>query len=244
VLTSLNLSGNKIGSKRITGLSAALQGNRTLKSIGISVVGVENLKTFLCAFSKNKVLIELNLYGSDFGHEGIALLAEFLKTNKTLGALRLPFCRTEVGNSKNQACQLLIADADVKVLARALLKNRNLALLDLTNNYFSSVGAGALRDAIFDNQAITSLNIETDSSSEGQEILAEIKTLLRGNVKIKLYVATAAYIDLCLRHSPHYKKIISVAEINEEIGRQISLISSEASLAMANQVLEIPLIKV
>jgi hypothetical protein len=74
--------------------------------------------------------------------------------------------------------------------------------------------------------------------------LAEIKTLLRGNVKIKLYVATAAYIDLCLRHSPHYKKIISVAEINEEIGRQISLISSEASLAMANQVLEIPLIKV
>jgi hypothetical protein len=62
VLTSIDISGDKIGSKGIADLSKALQGNTTLKSLGVSVVGVKNLKTLLNIFDKNKTITTLDLY--------------------------------------------------------------------------------------------------------------------------------------------------------------------------------------
>jgi hypothetical protein len=233
VLTSIDISGNKIGSKGIENLSAALQGNTTLKSLGVSVVGVKNLQTLLNIFDENKTLVTLNLCDSHFERKGISLLAEFLRGNRTLEALRLERFRIKSGKPQQEVCPLL-SDEDAKLFAYALLENRNLALLSLVySTSFSFIGASALRNAIFDNHALTWLNFKFEDTQENRKILADISTLLRRNSRVKLHAATAAYIDLCLRYSPHCKKIISIPEINEEIAKQISLISSVTAVNMA-----------
>jgi Ran GTPase-activating protein (RanGAP) involved in mRNA processing and transport len=241
VLTSINISGNKIGSKGITDLSAALQGNTTLKSLGVSVVGVKNLKTLLNIFDKNKTLATLNLYGSYFEREGIHLLAEFLRENRTLGALQLDRCRIK-SRKPQQEVYPLLSDEDAILLAYALLQNRNLALLSLVHSTsFGPIGASALRNAICDNHSLTWLNFKFKNAQESRKISADISALLRRNSGVKLHSAAAAYIDLCLSYSPHRDKIISIPEINEEIAKQISLISSVTAVNMAEKVLDIPL---
>lgn len=241
VLTSIDISGNKIDSKGIKNLSAALKGNTTLKSLGVSVVGVKNLKAMLNIFGKNKTLATLNLYGSHFEREGISLLAEFLRGNRTLEAMRLECCRIKSEKSQQQAYSLL-SDEDAELFAYALLENRSLSLLNLVgSSSFNFKGVSALRNAIFDNHALTWLNFKSKDTQENQKIFADISTLLRRNSKVKLHAATAAYIDLCLRYSPHRKKIMSIPEINEEIAKQIVLISSVTAVNMAEKVLDIPL---
>jgi Ran GTPase-activating protein (RanGAP) involved in mRNA processing and transport len=241
VLTSIDISGNKIGSKGIADLSAALQGNTTLKSLGVTVVGIRSLKTLLNIFDKNKTLTILDLYGSHFEREGIHLLAEFLKGNRTLGALRLDCCRIKSGKPQYEVYPLL-NDGDAILFADALVQNRNLALLSLVHSSsFTYFGAVELGNAIYDNHSLTKLNFEFEDAHENREILADINTLLRRNSVVKLYTATVAYIDLCLRYSPHRKKIISIPEINEEIARQILLISSVTAVDMAEEVLDVPL---
>ena len=241
VLTSIDISGNKIGSKGIADLSKALQGNTTLKSLGVSVVGVKNLKTLLNIFDKNKTITTLDLYRSHFEREGISLLAGFLRGNRTLGALRLEGCRIKSGKRQRQVYPSL-SDEDAKLFAYALLENRNLVLLNLVGSAsFSFIGASALRNAICDNQALTWLDFGFNDTRENRKILADISILLRRNSRVKLHTATAAYIDLCLRYSPHRKKIISIPEINEEIAKEISLISNITAVNMAEKVLDVPL---
>ncbi|MFL6719043.1 MAG: hypothetical protein ACJ8G3_22065 [Burkholderiaceae bacterium] len=241
VLTLIDISGNKIGSKGIADLSTALRGNTTLKSLGVTVVGVKNLKTLLNIFDKNKTLTILDLYGSHFEREGIHLLAEFLKGNRTLGALRLDCCRIKSGKPQHEFYPLL-TDGDAILFADALVQNRNLALLSLAHSSsFSYFGAVALGNAICDNHSLTKLNFKFNDAQENREILADINALLRRNSLVKLYTATVAYIDLCLRYSPHRKKIISIPEINEEIAKQIVLISSVTAVNMAEEVLDVPL---
>ena len=240
VLTSIDISGNKIGSKGIADMSAALQGNSILKSLGVSVVGVKNLKTLLNIFGK-KTLATLNLYGSHFEREGVSLLAEFLRGNRTLEALRLERFRIKSGKPQHEVHPLL-SDEDAKLFAYALLENRNLALLNLVGSAsFSFIGASALRNAICDNQALTWLDFGFNDTRKNRKILADISTLLRRNSGVKLHAATAAYIDLCLRYSPHRKKIIIIPEINEEIAKQIVLISNITAVNMAEKVLDVPL---
>lgn len=241
VLTSIDISGNKIGSKGIADMIAALQGNSILKSLGVSVVGVKNLKTLLNIFGKNKTLATLNLHGSHFEREGVSLLAGFLRGNRTLEALRLERFRIKSGKPQHEVHPLL-SDEDAKLFAYALLENRNLALLNLVGGAsFSFIGASALRNAICDNQALTWLDFGFNDTRENRKILADISTLLRRNSRVKLHTATAAYIDLCLRYSPHRKKIISIPEINEEIAKEISLISNITAVNMTEKVLDVPL---
>jgi len=240
-LISINISGNKIGSKGIEDLSAALRENTTLKTLGVSVVGIKNLKTLLNIFDKNKTLATLDLYGSHFEREGIRLLAEFLRENRTLKALRLEQYRIKPRNRQQEVYPLL-TDEDAKLFAYALLENRNLDLLSIfSSSSFSSIGISALRNAIFDNHALTWISLKFNDTHENRKIWADINALLIRNSKVKLHTATAAYIDLCLRYSPYRKKIISIPEINKEIAERISLISPVTALNMAEKVLDVPL---
>lgn len=164
-----------------------------------------------------------------------------MRGNRTLGALRLEGCRIKSGKPQRQVYPSL-SDEDAKLFAYALLENRNLALLSLVGrSSFSSIGMNALRNAICDNHALTWLNLKSKDMQENRRILADISTLLRRNSRVKLHTATAAYIDLCLRYSPHRKKIISIPEINEEIAKEISLISNITAVNMAEKVLDVPL---
>jgi hypothetical protein len=153
----------------------------------------------------------------------------------------LEHCRIK-SRKRQQEISPLLSDEDAKLFAYALFENRNLALLNLVgSSAFSSIGISALRNAIFDNHALTWISFEFNHTQENREIWNDINALLIRNGKVKLHAATAAYIDLCLRYSPHSKRIISIPEINKEIAEQISLISSVTAVNMAEKVLDIPL---
>lgn len=228
-LTSFDFSGNRIGPKGIAAISTALESNTTLKSLGMSIVGADNLERFLQAFNKNTTLTSLNLYGSNIGPNGIKIIANFLTNNKTLTSLSLSSCKTSEEMPKTFLYKTLISDQDIQVLAEALATNSTITSLDLSYNFISSKGVKALMNVIDKhNWTLTSLNISDENSRE------DIEPLLQRNINAEAKAATATYIDLCLRFSPHSKQIVSIPEINAQIAQQLLLISSETARALTN----------
>ena len=140
VLTTLNLSGNGIGSADAAAIAEALRGNVALKSLHISSnrLGHEGATAIANALKGNRVLKTLDLSNNQIRAEGAAAIAEALQGNAVLKKLYLR------GNN--------IGDAGAVAIAEALRVNGVLKTINLRGNWLGTEGWCAIFAALRDNK--------------------------------------------------------------------------------------------
>jgi len=171
-LINLTLTRNGLGSEGFIQLSHFLNGNTRLQKLAILQNVIDDLsvasslsnafknhatlkKLVLCNCGLNNISIlgellkgcirmdALGITKNDFVSEGVALIANFLRSNKTLGLLQL------YGNK--------ITDDDALVLASVLKYNTNLQQLNLSHNDITEEGQKTLLKAAFDPTTMESI---------------------------------------------------------------------------------------
>jgi Ran GTPase-activating protein (RanGAP) involved in mRNA processing and transport len=123
VVTTLQLTNNKIGDAGSAGIAVALVQNQTLTTLGLggNRIGDVGSLAVAVALRSNSTLTKLVLSHNNIGPAGVVALAETLKTNSSLTSLDLS------GNGVNDEG----ATALLKVLKEC---NSTLMLLNLTDN--------------------------------------------------------------------------------------------------------------
>ncbi|XP_067050400.1 NLR family CARD domain-containing protein 3-like isoform X2 [Acropora muricata] len=161
-LTSLDLSGNSIGSKGASSLSEVLRVNTSLTSLCLTdnSIGAEGASSLSEALRVNTSLTSLDLRVNSIGDEGANSLSKALKVNTTLTSLDLYF------NS--------IGGEGASSLFEALRVNTSLTSLNLSHNSIGSEGASSLSEALRVNTSLTSLNLSRNPiRDEGASSLSE-----------------------------------------------------------------------
>ena len=190
VLTSLDLSNNRISGYQgsgysaagITALAEALRGNRVLTKLNLRNCGidVEGAKAIGSALAVKGVLTHLDLSRNSIGHEchyaygpgcgiysdaGITAIAEALRVNGVLTHLDL---------SRNH-----IGDRGAVAIADALRDNRVLIELRLAKNYIGPTGATAIAEALRVNRGVLKrLDISDNNIGDVVVMLSLILTLI------------------------------------------------------------------
>jgi hypothetical protein len=123
--------------------SDALKSHSTLerlifKKCGLNIIPI--LGGILEACGRIKVLV---IEKNNVGSEAVALIANFIRSNKNLETLRLKY---------ND-----ITDNDTNLLAAALKKNTNLKRMDLQNNNITEEGEKILLKALYDPTSMDSI---------------------------------------------------------------------------------------
>lgn len=149
VVTSLNLSGSKIGGTlvRLRAIANVLAHNSTLENLDLRATERGNAGATILAegLEKNRGLKSLLLNGNRIGPEGGEALAYVVKMNATLKELSLG--RNGIGSRGAQA------------IAEALSTNNTLVDLDLNDNQIVEPGSVVLAQALNTNQTLRRLNL-------------------------------------------------------------------------------------
>jgi len=147
-LTSLSLSGDKIGAKAVRHLAGALEVNQTLTSLSLSgkKIGAKAVGHLAGALEVNQTLTSLSLSGKKIGAKAVGRLAGALKENQTLTSLE--FVHNDIG------------DKGVKHLAKALKVNKTLRSLKIAADFHNDIGDAGVRylgEALEVNKTLISL---------------------------------------------------------------------------------------
>jgi hypothetical protein len=107
------------------------------------------------------MLTALDISNDDIGVDGAAVVADFLRTNRTLIMLNI------AGNN--------VGDKGVKTIVEALQANKNtaLAILNICGNSISNEGAEAVADLLRTNKTLTTVDLSWNNiADEGARIIA------------------------------------------------------------------------
>ncbi len=165
-LTTLDISGTKIGNAGATALANILLRNTKLLHLEIRNCGItaDGARDFANALKTNKTLQTLYLRGNKIGDEGAKFLSVALKNNSLLKHLFL-------GNNA-------IGPDGAKAFAEALMVNRHLETLSLRNNEIELSGAEALVNALKVNSSLHILNLANAGITEvGVKAFAEVLSI-------------------------------------------------------------------
>ncbi|CAF1010907.1 unnamed protein product [Adineta ricciae] len=135
-LTTLNLSGNRIGAEGAQHIAYALRMNTTLTTLNLSGnrIGAEGAQHIADALRTNTTLTTLNLHQNGIGDEGAQHLADTLRTKTRLTTLNLSW--NEIG------------DEGAQHLADTLRTNTTLTTLNLNQNGIGDEIAEHIADAL------------------------------------------------------------------------------------------------
>ncbi|XP_068683707.1 uncharacterized protein [Montipora foliosa] len=161
-LTTLDLSGNEIGSAGAKSLSEALKGNTCLTTLYLrgNEIGSAGTKYLSEALKVNTCLTNLYLEGNKIGVAGAESLSEALKVNTCLTTLSL-------SGSK-------IGASGVKSLSEALKLNTCLTTLYLRENEIGAAGTESLSQALKVDTCLTTLYLSwNEIGAAGAKSLSE-----------------------------------------------------------------------
>ena len=149
-LTALNLSNNKIGNEGAVSIGQGLEKNTTLTTLDLSTnkIGDEGAVSIGQGLGKNTTLTTLNLSSNEIGNEGAVWIGQGLGENTTLTALNL-------SNNK-------IGNEGAVSIGQGLEKNTTLTTLDLSTNKIGDEGAVSIGQGLGKNTTLTALNLSSN----------------------------------------------------------------------------------
>ena len=214
-LRYLSLLGNRINADGCRGLAKLLQGgDAKLESLNLNrnEINDDGVKILAEALKKNKSLESLHLSNNIIKDDGAAALAAALQSNSMLKALDLDSNR--------------IGDDGVATLAGALQSNATLIYLDLGNNEIGDDGVTALAAALQSNATLKELDLRgnTGISQRGKISLLKLvidissieATLQSNHTLTKIYVTGKRPYETEIGHDEEGNDIIQQL-INEAI---------------------------
>jgi len=152
VISKLDLSSCMIG-KSVGILEYPFKNNCTITKLDLSDNNIEEEFMFLANVLKDSPIQYLNLRSNRITAKGIAVLAKFLKTNKTLSYLDLS--ENQLGGN--------IANCNAVNLGEAIKKNSALSHLKLSGNKFNYLEASSLTKLSLEkNKTLTSLDLSAN----------------------------------------------------------------------------------
>lgn len=163
-LTVLGLNLNKLGKKGADALGSALKVNTALKELHLDNCGIQDPKGLAKGLKSNRTLKTLVLSRNKFGVAGSNALASALKGNPSLTKLNLCDCDLK----------------DMKELSNALLANRSLQALDISDNKLGDAVFKPVAVALRVNSTLTVLSLNScdlADSTELSEMLKQNRTL-------------------------------------------------------------------
>ncbi|KAJ8612668.1 hypothetical protein CTAYLR_002121 [Chrysophaeum taylorii] len=189
--TNLDLSSKNIGDEGAVAISAGLEKNTTLQSLGLpsNRIGDEGARALSQMLSKNTTLRILELNSNRIGDEGARALSQMLSKNTTLRILGLS--NNHIGDegaralsqmlSKNTTLQTLwlnsnrIGDEGARALSQMLSKNTTLRILELNSNRIGDEGARALSQMLSKNTTLRILGLSNNHiGDEGARALSQM----------------------------------------------------------------------
>ncbi|XP_062512145.1 NLR family CARD domain-containing protein 3-like [Corticium candelabrum] len=203
-LKSIDLGENGIGDEGAIVLAQALCVNRTVHHVNLKACGVGDggamrfAEALYNAPDTRGLQILILDFNNKVGDAAVEMIAQALKTNRTVKVLSVKYCRVgdeggvQVARSlkENDCLEELhldgndVGDATALELAEAIKINRTLRHLHLSNTHIRNQGQDKLIDALKVNNTILSISLTDTSGSRVSEVSA-VEGLLMKNRELE-----------------------------------------------------------
>eukprot|EP01012_Entosiphon_sulcatum_P022744 TRINITY_DN27735_c0_g1_i1.p1 TRINITY_DN27735_c0_g1~~TRINITY_DN27735_c0_g1_i1.p1 ORF type:complete len:1123 (+),score=337.23 TRINITY_DN27735_c0_g1_i1:119-3487(+) len=173
-LLTLDLSSNRIGDDGAALLAQGLEQNTTLQCLVLQHCGVTNrgVESFLDALgvTKNSTLLHLYLEGNAVDLSLYQRVQDVLSQHSQPSGFKELLSRlegndpslTKLNFSDTEKTEQYLDDTSCRLLAIALLSNRTLTKLNVSNNKVGPEGARYLADMLEENTGLTELNLNNN----------------------------------------------------------------------------------
>jgi Ran GTPase-activating protein (RanGAP) involved in mRNA processing and transport len=205
VLEDLNLAGAALLSTGLAELTSALYRNTNIQGLDLSHIILDEVSVANALrelLRRNKTITRLSVAMSDFGRSVavVRCITDGLRSNTTLQVLDLSFCRLD--------------DECLGILAQSLgHQKRSLVNLNLSNNYITPNGIGALID-----NATAALSGVTHLGLHGNPVVDEGASLLADSLRLQTLPSLKCLrLDACAIEDDGFATLVSALEQNESL---------------------------